>query len=106
MAMNPTAAANAYTNVANLTDKTSTASPKPNIPGDSGTFQELLMSAVSNVAETGRAAEAQAVDLAAGKTDIVNLVTAVAETELAMETVVTVRDRMISAYQDILNMPI
>lgn len=106
MVMNPTAAANAYTSVANLTDKASTPSPANNAPVSSGTFQDLLTNAVSSVADTGKAAEAQAVDLANGKTDIVNLVTAVAETELALETVVTVRDRMISAYQDILNMPI
>ena len=37
---------------------------------------------------------------------ISGIVTAVAETELAVETLVTVRDRVISAYQDILNMPI
>ena len=35
-----------------------------------------------------------------------NVVTAVAETEVAMQTLVTVRDRVISAYQEIMNMPI
>ncbi len=104
--MNPTAAASAYTNIANLTGKTPGATPTQNIPGDAGTFKDLVMEAVGNVTETGRAAEAQAVNLASGKTDVVDLVTAVAETELALETVVTIRDRMISAYQDILNMPI
>ncbi len=32
--------------------------------------------------------------------------TAVAETELALETVVSVRDRVISAYEEIMRMPI
>jgi len=45
-------------------------------------------------------------NLANGKANTLDLVTAVAETELAVETLVTVRDRVISAYQDILNMPI
>ena len=59
-----------------------------------------------NTAATGRAAESKAADLASGKADVVDLVTAVAETELAVETLVTVRDRVISAYQDIMSMPI
>ncbi len=42
----------------------------------------------------------------AGKTDPVNVVTAVAGTELALETMVSVRDKVISAYQDILRMSI
>jgi len=44
--------------------------------------------------------------MAAGKTDMVNLVTAVAESETAITTLVSVRDRMIQAYEDILKMPI
>ena len=51
-------------------------------------------------------AEAKAADMAAGNTDIVDLVTAVAETELAVQSMVTVRDRVISAYQEIMRMPI
>jgi flagellar hook-basal body complex protein FliE len=104
--MNPTAAAKAYTSIASLTDKSQAAAQQTKAAGDAGTFQDLVMSAVNNVAESGHAVEAQAASLAAGKTDVVDLVTAVAETELALETVVTIRDRMISAYQDILNMPI
>ena len=50
--------------------------------------------------------QTQAANLANGKANTLDLVTAVAETELAVETLVTVRDRVISAYQDILNMPI
>jgi flagellar hook-basal body complex protein FliE len=44
--------------------------------------------------------------MAEGKASIVDVVTAVAETEVAVETLVTVRDKVISAYKDILNMPI
>ncbi|MGI9570465.1 MAG: flagellar hook-basal body complex protein FliE, partial [Desulfobulbia bacterium] len=51
-------------------------------------------------------AEAKTAGLASGQTDIVNLVTAVAETEVAVQTMVSVRDKMIKAYQDVLNMPI
>ncbi|CAN0606416.1 unnamed protein product [Ectocarpus sp. 12 AP-2014] len=45
-------------------------------------------------------------DLVQGRADVVDVVTAVAETEVLLETVVTVRDRVIQAYQEILRMPI
>ena len=44
--------------------------------------------------------------MANGKTNMVDLVTAVAESETAITTLVSVRDRVIQAYQQILQMPI
>ena len=41
-----------------------------------------------------------------GKADMVDVVTAMSQAELAMETMVTVRDRVISAYEEIMRMPI
>lgn len=106
MTMNPTAAANAYTAAAQLGGSKETAAAAQKTPADAGAFADLVTQAVDSVAESGQAVEAKAADMAAGKTEVVDLVTAVAETELAMETLVTVRDRVISAYQDIINMPI
>jgi flagellar hook-basal body complex protein FliE len=73
-------------------------------PGPS--FGALLQGAVGGVAEAGKAAEAQAVAAASGRADIVDVVTAVAESEAALETLVAVRDRVIAAYEDIMRMPI
>ena len=42
----------------------------------------------------------------AGKADIVDVVTAISETEMALETLVSVRDKVISAYEEIMRMPI
>ncbi len=42
----------------------------------------------------------------AGKADIVDVTTAVANAEMVLETVSTVRDRVIQAYQDIMRMPV
>lgn len=76
-------------------------------PAQGGTeFSDIVESVLSNVTKSGDAMQAQAANLANGNADVLDLVTAVAETELAVETLVTVRDRMISAYQEILNMPI
>ena len=69
-------------------------------------FASMLKGVVSSAAEAGRAAETQAVAAAAGKGDLVNVVTAVAESEAALETLVSVRDRVISAYEEIMRMPI
>ena len=44
--------------------------------------------------------------MAAGKANIVDVVTAVAETEVAIDTLVSVRDKVISAYEEIMRMPI
>ena len=44
--------------------------------------------------------------IVAGKADLTDVVTAVSEAETALNTVVAIRDRVISAYQDIIKMPI
>ncbi len=41
-----------------------------------------------------------------GKADLTDVVTAVSEAETALNAVVAVRDRVISAYQEIIKMPI
>lgn len=74
--------------------------------GETKAFGDLVTQAIGGVTETGQVAETKAAELASGRADIVDLVTAVAETELAVETMVTVRDRVITAYQEIINMPI
>jgi flagellar hook-basal body complex protein FliE len=42
----------------------------------------------------------------AGKADPLSVVEALAATELAVETAVTLRDRVVEAYQEILRMPV
>lgn len=73
---------------------------------DTGEFTKLVQGAVDAVAERGKVAETAAANVASGKGNLVDLVTTIAETEVAMETLVTTRDRVISAYRDIMNMPI
>jgi flagellar hook-basal body complex protein FliE len=43
---------------------------------------------------------------ATGKGDIVNVVSAVNQAELTLDTVVAVRDKVIQAYQTVMQMPI
>ena len=68
--------------------------------------RELLRSAATNLMDAGRRTDAQTHAMASGKGNVVDVVTAVAETEVAVETMVAVRDRVISAYEEIMRMPI
>ena len=62
--------------------------------------------AVAGVVEAGRKSDAQAQQLTAGKANLVDVVTAVSETEVAVETMVSIRDKVIAAYEEIMRMPI
>ncbi|MFT6103728.1 MAG: flagellar hook-basal body complex protein FliE [Paracoccaceae bacterium] len=50
--------------------------------------------------------EQTAKDAMIGKADPQSLVQALAQTQLAVETAVTVRDKIVEAYQEILRMPV
>ena len=100
-------AANAYATAAQKYGEG--ASPLKPALGESeegGSFATLLNQAMSAVAETGKAADTAAMNATTGRTDMIDIVTAVAESETAMQTLVSVRDRVISAYEDIMRMPI
>lgn len=72
----------------------------------SGGFGDFLSQALKDVDQTARKAESQSALAVAGKADLVDVVTAVNSAELALDTLVSVRDKVISAYQDIMRMPI
>lgn len=80
--------------------------PKPQQAAGAGGFGALLGQALDSVAQSGAKADAQTLSVAAGKANVVDVVTAVAESETALQTLVAVRDRMISAYEEIMRMPI
>jgi flagellar hook-basal body complex protein FliE len=50
--------------------------------------------------------ESQTVQAVAGTADLTQVVMAVSKAEMTLETVVTLRDKVVQAYQDILRMPI
>ncbi len=75
-------------------------------PTGAGAFSQLLQNAVTGVSSSGKVADAQTLAAAGGNADLVNVVTAVAESEAAIETLVAVRDRVVAAYEEIMRMPI
>jgi flagellar hook-basal body complex protein FliE len=105
MAIPFNAASAAYANAASLL-KPSTAKVDQPASTEGGEFGKLLADAVQGMIDSGKASDQKAMDLVNGKGDIVDVVTAISQTELAMQTMVTVRDKVISAYEEIMRMPI
>lgn len=105
----PAIAASAYARLARMADpsaglaKAAAAAPRSS---QGAAFGDVLKDVVATVSEAGRKSDAQAQAMVAGKANIVDVVTAVAETETAIEALVTVRDKVISAYEEIMRMPI
>ena len=99
----PTVAANAYANLAKIIDQ-SGAAKGGETAGPS--FSSVLKDALSNVVDAGKKSDAQTMSMASGKSNVMDVVTAVAETDVAVSTLVSVRDRVIQSYEDIMRMPI
>ncbi len=74
-------------------------------PGGSGATDRLA-GAARDFAATLQKGEATAQAAMTGGADPHALVQALAQTELAVETAVTVRDKVVEAYQEILRMPV
>jgi flagellar hook-basal body complex protein FliE len=75
--------------------------------GPAGTTPEpAAQSLLSSFAETLRAGEKTATAAMIGNADPHALVQALAASELAVETAVTLRDKVVEAYQEILRMPV
>jgi flagellar hook-basal body complex protein FliE len=83
----PTVAANAYANLARILD---TGSPGKASEGEGPSFASVLKEAVGSVMEAGKKSDQQTV----------------AETDVAVSTLVSVRDKVIQAYEDIMKMAI
>lgn len=109
----PIAAARAYANLARITDPNAGAGAAlGGIGGITGSkasgpdFSTVLKEAVGSVVDAGRKSDTQSQALAGGKANLIDVATAVAETEVAIETMVSVRDKVIQAYEEIMRMQI
>ncbi|RMD89264.1 MAG: flagellar hook-basal body complex protein FliE [Alphaproteobacteria bacterium] len=71
-----------------------------------GGGNEALAEAARDFAQTLQRGEETARAAMTGGADPQALVEALAQTELAVETAVTVRDKVVEAYQEILRMPV
>ena len=101
-------AASFYNSVAGIIPNSAAQNSAPVKAEASGSpsFSELVSTALSHSVESGRKAEEISTLAVMGKADITELATAVSRAELALNTVVAVRDKVLSAYQQIMQMPI
>ena len=103
----PTVAANAYASLARILDTGGAGKGSESGGGGGGpSFGALLKDAIGSVLDAGKKSDAQTVAMASGKANVMDVVTAVAETDVAVSTLVSVRDRVIQSYEDIMKMPI
>ncbi|MDE3115617.1 MAG: flagellar hook-basal body complex protein FliE [Pseudomonadota bacterium] len=107
MAIAPSAAAAAYQALAKIGSNAGAATA-PALGSTQGTssFSQFLEGAVKDAVGTMKQGEDMAAKQVAGKADMVSVVSAVNAAELTLDTVVAVRDKVIQAYQSIMQMPI
>lgn len=105
MAVDPLSASKAYLDAARAAMRAASGEESG---AETGTidFGRMVQTAMSEAAGAARNAEQAGLAAAAGKADIVNVVTAIAQAEATLETVMAVRDQVIQAYQEIMRMPI
>jgi flagellar hook-basal body complex protein FliE len=102
----PASAAGVYSSIARLTGGIGDLGKAGKDASGATDFGAMVKQAMSAVVETGHKSDALSQAAANGKADVIDVVTAVAETEVAVSALVSVRDRVIRSYEDILKMPI
>ncbi len=101
--MNPLLAAKAYASV-----QGSAASSAAKLPaaGQGSDFAQMLSQTMGDMVQTSHRAEQAMAAHTQGRAQLVDVVTAVSSAQSSLETVMAVRDQVISAYQEIMRMPI
>ena len=104
----PLSAAGAYANIARLADPAAALGGAGRGRGRRATPASPPCSRRRSArsARSAQKSDAQTRAAANGKANMVDVVTAVSETEVAIDAVVAVRDKVIAAYEDIMKMPI
>ena len=86
---------------------TATVAAKMVVGADgAGSFVSMVVESLKSAVNAGRQAEELSLKQISGEADLKDVVTAVANAENTLETVIAVRDKVLSAYQEILRMPI
>lgn len=103
--MNPMLAIRAYSTAQGAATPTSLPAATPAATQGPG-FAELVQNVMVQATEQSRAAETQMSHMVQGQGNLIDVVTAISSAEASLETVLSVRDQVISAYKEILSMPI
>jgi len=95
----------AYSDVANG-DAFGGRGPKAAPASGGDEFASLVRNAIDEAIKIGEKSEQLSIQGVNDRADLNQVVTAVAEAEVTLQTVVAVRDKVIDAYKEILRMPI
>lgn len=99
VSVTPAGAAGAYARVQNGAGPGEAEAATPG-------FGDMLTRALGSVVDAGHQADAQSMQAISGGGNLTEVVTAVSRAELALQSAVTIRDRVVQAYQDVMRMPI
>jgi len=102
MTINVAAGAAAYANAA----KTLASPQGAAATAEGNGFGDMLKSALNGVIGDQQKGEIASMQAAAGTGDLNSVVAAVTNADVSLQTVVAVRDKVISAYQEILHMTV
>ena len=101
--MNPLLAAKAY---ASVQGSAAPAAAKLPAAAEGPDFAQMLSQTMGDMVQTSRHAEQAMAAHTQGRAQLVDVVTAVSSAQSSLETVMAVRDQVISAYQEVMRMPI
>lgn len=101
MAINPADAIRAFNQAARLGGAGMEARETPK-----STFLEMVGKVAQDAIDSSKKAETMTEQAVTGQAELMDVVAAVSNAEMTLQTVVAVRDRVMSAYQEILRMPI
>lgn len=105
-------ASQAMNNVSNMTqtsnanDLTSLNSSEESSSNPVNSFSEVLNAAAHNAINTGKVAEHQTALALSGKGNMSDVVASVEEAKLTLQTTTALRDKFVSAYQEVMRMSI
>lgn len=99
MAVDFTSAVNAY---ANANRMISGAAPST---AEGQSFGKMVQQAATGVVDALNKSETASLQAVTGKADLAAVTEAVTNAQMALQTAVALRDRVIAAYQDIIKMP-
>ena len=74
--------------------------------GGESSFGNALQNVMDGMMEASKNGEAEMASAVSNQGNLVDVVTAVSEAEATVQTVVAIRDKVVTAYQEIMRMPI
>lgn len=106
MSINSINANNAYGFVQKAMNNSSTDSASGASGASGSSFAEMVGEGLKSAVDSVKMSEQVSTQAVTGNASLTDVVTAVNTADVALKSVVAIRDKVISAYQDILKMPI